>query len=235
MAYQRTTLATLRTRLQERYESVPFWSNSEALQGLNEALRKWNLYVGQWKTRATVATVANQVWYNMAPSTIVYPLRAEWQSFPLSVCDVDAMDAFRANWEAETSASGGTVPAQPQMLIPAGLNLFALWPADSVGSSNMVLDGIRSTPVLVADTDFVDLGEEELHALLGEALCILAFKEGGARWTACQRFHQEFLQAAASKNQRLKVSFIYRKYAGLDTARNARLNEAPQETGVVNG
>lgn len=234
MGYQATTLATLRTRLQERWENVPFWSATEARNALNEALRKWNLYVGQWKATKIVVTVANQVWYNLGPSTIVYPLRGEWQSFPLQVCSVEDMDYFRANWEAETSASGGDVPARPQQIIPAGLTLFALWPADAVGGSNMVLDGVHATPVLSADGDFVDLGEEEMHAILGEALVIAAFKEGGQRWAAVQHFHQDFLLAALSKNSRLKTSFLFRKLAGLDTARSARPMAVPRSE-VANG
>lgn len=233
MAYQRTTLATLRLRLQERWESVPFWSNGEALWALNEALRKWNLYTGQWKTILPLATVANQVWYTL-PSTLVLPFRAEWQSYPLTVSSLEDIDNFRSRWEGETTATGGIVPTRPKLIIPAGMSLIAIWPADSVGGSNMLLDGVRQTPTLAADTDFVDLGEEELHALLGEALCLAAFKEGGARFTACQRFHQEFLQAAAYKSGRLRASSVFRKMAGLDVARQQR-PRAAQQGAQVNG
>jgi hypothetical protein len=234
MGYQTTTLATLRLRLQERYESTPFWNNAEALHALNEALRKWNLYVGQWKTIATVPTTPNTVWYSMGASTIIYPLRAEWQSYPLATCDTESMDYFRPNWEAETTATSGA-PSRPTMLIPAGLNLFALWPADSAGGSNMVLDGVRSTPVLAADTDFLDAGEEEVHAIVGEALCIAAFKESGRRFATAQLYHQQFLRAALSKNGRLKTSFLFRKFAGLDVARRARELEIPTQVGAQNG
>src|SRR5258708_24106054 len=123
MGYQVTTLATLRLRLQERYEATPFWSNAEALHAINEALRKWNLYTGQWKITALLPTTANTVWYSTGASTIVYPLRAEFQSFPLMAAGVDSMDAFRPNWESQTTASS-RVPTRPTMLIPPGLNLL---------------------------------------------------------------------------------------------------------------
>ena len=439
MGYQRTTRATLRTRLKERWESVPFWTDAEANWAINESLRKWNLYVGQWKSTTTLLTVKNQVWYlignykfnqgltnywkmeegsgtgvridsidglpltpsvavtqvpgkhnfavqvpfggaltaaagvnwqtaysiglwftfptdgtgiaivaatggfaltltktsgsrlslgtpagsatgstpvtagsyyhvvltysgtgqysvylngalelsffdittpinggitfqaptasgsvtfdetlryNIALSqsqvstlynggagffidsiigTLIYPLRMEWQSYPMNACSIEDMDAFRMNWETETTASGGSVPTRPLLYIPAGLTLFAIWPADSVGGSNMVVDSVLETPILTNDSDFIDLGEEELHALIGEALSIAAFKEGGARFEACKRFHQEFIQAALGKNSRLKTSFKFKKYAGLDTAWSSKPLRVPQQVGENNG
>ena len=58
MPYQAVTLATLRTRLQNRYGNVAFWSNEEARLALNEALRYWNLFTGRWRTRIVLATTA---------------------------------------------------------------------------------------------------------------------------------------------------------------------------------
>lgn len=220
MPYQQVTLATLQQELKDKWESVPFWTDPEATTYLNEALRCWNLLTGMWKRRETIVTVANQVWYPLT-STMVYDLRAQFSDYPMEPSSVTDLDNGRPNWEGETTVTAG-VPTRPTIWAPAGLKLIAIWPADAVGGTTLVIDSVRQTPVLAAAGDFVDLGQAEHHALLGYALHIAAFKEGGVRFAATKTFYQQFIAAAGEQNTRLKASTFYRKAMGLDTGRFQR-------------
>ena len=55
MAYANVTLATLKTRLDDRLEISSFYTAAEKLLALNEAIRLWNLFTGTWRQRITHA------------------------------------------------------------------------------------------------------------------------------------------------------------------------------------
>lgn len=226
MPYQAVTLAQFRQQLKDKWESVPFWTDADALLAINESLRIWNLLTGYWKRKAPITTVANQVWYQVG-STLLYGLRGEWQGLPVTYNSVFDMDYGHPGWEKETTASGGNIPNRVVHVIPKGLTLFAIWPADAVGGNSLLVDSVRATPTLVNDTDYIDIGQEEFGALLGFALHIAAFKQGGLRWKSTQHYYQEFIVAALSKNERLKASIFYRKYLGLDTGKMSRVSRIP--------
>lgn len=228
MPYQAVTLAQLQQQLKDRWESVAFWTDAEATTYINDALRWWNLFTAQWKRRVVITTVANQVWYSV-PSTLIYDLRMDFTTTPMDVTSLTDLDNGRPGWEGETTATSG-VPTVPTFFAPAGLNLFAIWPADAVGDRQLVVDGVRATPVLSAAGDFLDLGQEELTAILGEALHTAAFKEGGGRWQNTQPLHQAFLLAAADRNERFKASTYFRRAMGLDSNRSQRPTRAPVGT-----
>lgn len=209
MPYQAVTLATLRTRLQHRYGASAFWSNEEARLALNEALRYWNLFTGRWRTRVTLATTAGTVWYSV-PSSLVVNAQMAFGESPMGFAALTGLDRARPNWEAETTATGGAVPTRPAVWSPAGWTRFAIWPADAVGGTTLVIDGVRATPTLVLDADFVDLGESEHHALIGYALHVLSFKRGGEFLRSTLPLYAHFLQALADQNDRLRATSFYR-------------------------
>lgn len=221
MPYQQVTLATLQQDLKDKWESVPFWTDAQATSYLNESLRCWNMLTGQWKRRETIVTVANQVWYALT-STMVYNMRVDFSNFPLEISSVQDLDNGRPNWEGERTNSGGSVPTRPTIWAPAGLKLLAIWPADAVGGTTLVIDSVRQTPVLAAAGDFVDLGQTEHGAILGYALHIATFKIGGARHEATKSFYRSFLAAAGDLNSRLRASTFYRKAMGQDVGRFQR-------------
>ena len=221
MPYQSVTLAQFRTELQEKLESVPFWQNSEANNAINESLRQWNMLTGQWKKSQTTPTVANQIWYTFS-SSFVYNMRVSFNGQSLDITSTGSLDNGRSSWEGETTASGSPVPTRPLHWAPSGLRRLAIWPADAVGANSLLLDGVCITPVLTADADFLDLAQSEHDAILGEALCLLTFKEGGSRFEAAKIFHQQFLLAASQVNERLSASAYFRKAMGLDLYRGEK-------------
>lgn len=232
MTYQQVTLAQLQVLLADRYENVPFWTTAEATSAINESLRLWNMLTGYWKKRETVSTVAGEHWIAVN-STLLYQLRMTWEDFPMELSSIGDLDNGRSGWEADTvggtRTDGEPLPNRPFVFAPAGLNLFAIWPADAT-AHQITVDSVRETPVLSAAGDYIDIGQEELHAILGYALHYLAFKEGGARFADTQDYYKQFIGAAAIKNAKLNASMFFRNAMGLDLNRKQRPMAVPLET-----
>lgn len=214
MPYQSVTRATLRQRLTERYEGVPFWTADSANRAINEGLRIWNLLTGTWKARTSVPCVPSDPWVPL-PGSITFGFRVDWQSRPLIPTTIASLDSGHPTWQGETIASGGGVPTRPILWAPAGLNLIAIWPAVTQPAV-LVVDGIITTPVLSADGDYVNLGEEDLSTLLDYALHVLSFREGGARFQATLPAYTRFLTAATERNGKLAEARFFRGALGID-------------------
>jgi hypothetical protein len=218
--YTTVTLADLKVGMAQQWDDSVFWTEEEARLAINEALRDWNLLVGRWHRRLTMSTGAGTVEYALA-STLLYGTRVTVGTVPLIPASLLELDLARPTWRSETTASGGDVPTTPIHWAPISLQRIAIWPATAgVGVNNLLVDGVSATPVLVEDADTVDLGEELHDPLLGYALHVAAFKEGGARWQATLPAFTAFLQLAAQENSLLKVSKAYRRFAGLDRRRD---------------
>jgi hypothetical protein len=220
MAYQHASLATLQTRLAEKYESVPYWTAAEATMAINEALRVWNALTGMWRTRISPVTSPRDPWHPLT-GNLTYQVRISYNNSPLPKASLFELDHYRPNWENETTTTGGDVPATPLCWAPAGLQLIAIWPADAVGGTTFTVDGVVSTPVLVNAGDFIDIGDEELSTLLGYALHYLSFKEV-AHFKATMPLYQAFIAAALLKNERLKRSNFFRGIEKFDWTRKTR-------------
>lgn len=230
MVYQQVSLATLRQELKDKVESVPYWTDTEALQAINETLRWWNLLTGMWKARQSIVTTAGTVWYTTTNS-FVYNMRVEFNSVPMEQSSIYNLDNGRTNWEGETTATSGA-PTTPRVWAPAGLKMLAIWPAHAAGGGTLTIDGVTTTPVLVNDTDTIDLGTAEHGPLLDYALATLAFKEGGLRFSAlAQQMQQNFYRAAAEQNSRLSASAYFRQLMGLDVMRGEKpMGLTPRES-----
>lgn len=226
MPYQQVTLATLQTRMVERWDSSVFWTNEEARLALNEALRLYNLFTGFWKKRVVIPTVPvapNGVGlYYLTDTQLSVNLRMTLNDLPMTLGAVEEYNLARPNWRAEQTDTGEDVPTRPMVYLPVGLRRFAIWPKDATGGNSLGVDGVTVTPVLVNGGDFVDLGQEEELALTSEALHIAAFKEGGVRWKATLPLHRHFLGACVDKNTRLATSSFFREFLGLDRQKDYR-------------
>lgn len=221
MPHQTVTLADLKVGMTQRWDGTPFWTPEEARRAINEALRDWNFLVGRWHTRVALNLVANQVTYVLT-TALVFGARVKVVGVgPLHVTSTFELDHARSQWRLETTASGGDVPTVPVHWAPQGLLAISLWPASATSATNgLLIDGVATTPVLVDEGQFVDLGEELHDPLLDYALHVAAFKEGGPRWAATREFFTTFLTLAAEENKLLKASRAYRTFAGLDRRRD---------------
>ena len=197
------------------------WRDTELNFLIQESLRFYNLLTAYWKTRATLVTVANQVWYS-TPGTITSNMRISFNGFPMRAESMYAMDFARSGWESETTASGGDVPTRPRYFVIGGLAKLAIWPADAAGGNSLVLDGIAVTPLLTADASFIDVGQEDMNHLLDLCQHLAAFKEGGEEFKSSMTSFKSFLEGAGARNAILLRCATYRKWLGLDTGRRSR-------------
>lgn len=214
MAYASTTRATLRARLQDRYTGDPFWSAAEANDALNEALRQFNLYTGYWRGTATANTTIN-VPFVTVPGTLTYRTRVTRPGLALTRKSI--VEAYRTmrNWRTQTTASGSPVPTTIRVWIPIGLSTIAIWPTDAIGGTTLTFEAVKLTPILAADGDFLDVGDEEVKLVLDEALYILSFKRPSILESMKPK-HQSFLEGCLERNDQLRASSYYRRLLGLD-------------------
>lgn len=214
MSYTATTLATLRARLQDRYTGDPFWSATEANDALNEALRYFNLFTGYWRGTTTANTTAN-VPFVAVPATMTYRTRVYVAGRVLTRTSLIGLYRTRRDWRTQTTTSGSPVPTTPREWAPVGLTSLAIWPADAAGGLTLSIDAVKLTPILTADGQFVDIGEEELRLVLAEALWILTFKRPSLM-EGLKDLHQTFLLGCLERNDQLRASSYFREALGLD-------------------
>lgn len=204
--------------LKQRWEGVPFWTDVEAQNAINEALLFWNLCTGFWKRTETMLTAAGNFEYGL-PGSIVFGTRVTYDGAPLAPSSIAEMDWGHPGWRAQTTTDGGNVPNAVQIWLPLSIDLIAVWPQPPAGHT-LSIDGISTTPQLLNPSDTVDIGKEALNAILGYALHVAAFKEGGERFNATMGYFTEFLKEAATENDQLVASQMFREFVGLDERRS---------------
>lgn len=226
MPYSIVTLATLRARLQDRFTGDPFWSNTEANDAINDALRYFNLFTGYWRGTATANTVANDPFLTV-PATLTYRTRITRSGQVLTRKSIVELYRSRRNWRTQTTASGGDVPTTVQEWAPIGLGSIALWPAHAAGGLTLTVEAVKLTPVLTADGQNLDAGNEEINLILAESLWILAFKRPSILEQMKPK-HQTFLAGCLERNDQLRASSYFRRQLGLDQQQGLEPTKAKQ-------
>lgn len=223
MAYSRVTLTTLQARLAERYEAVPFWTADEATRAINEALRVWNAITGFWKAQVTATGIKYDPFVALAGS-MVWQCRVAYGTTPLvGPVSLRELNLMYPQWRSERTDSGGDVPTAPEIWCKVSMTQFVVWPAlGETEADAFTIDGVRSTPVLAAGGDFIDIGDEEHNVLLGYALHALSLKLGGKILHDTRAQYMAFLAAGAQRNDMLAASNWYRQTMGLDHQRSLR-------------
>lgn len=234
MAYASVTRATLRARLQDRYTGDPFWTDTDANDLLNETLRLFNMYTGYWRGTATALTTAGSPFVTV-PAALTSQTRIEVAGDPLTRKSILGLYRTRRNWRTQTTLSGAPVPATIREWAPVGLRTIAIWPHTAAGGDTITFNGVKITPVLTADGSFLDVGEEELTLILGEALYGLAFKRPSLL-EQLKPGHDQFLQGMLERNDQLRASSYYREALGLPEEQRAvyprRRNDRDQDDGT---
>lgn len=220
MPYLQVTRAELRSQLQTRFDGVPFWSTDDANDAINETLRWWNAFTGVWRTTQTIVAPPASEDHLVALNGYLIGrtrIRVDGQARPLIPISIFNLARIRPNWMYEYTDTLG-LPTTIQWFAPVGLYVIRVWPGNRANAT-LIVDGMAATPILTSDTQYVQLGEEDLDALLDEALHISAFKHGGDLFLSTIPLHQNFLRTAAERNSRLLVSRAFKMYAGLDRQR----------------
>ncbi len=232
MPFATTSLTALLARLAQRTESAVFWTPDSATRAINEAIRLFNLITGLSRTTATVSTIPDTPYL-----AVISPAPAHWLKITrvripspareLNPISLAGLDLTFPGWEAHTTLTAPSGLTAPRYWAPAGMGRLAVYPADTTvvaggnGPRTLAVDGIISANVLVSAGDFLDMGDEELTALLGYALHVLSFSKGAAALQATRPFYLAFLKAAADRNAVFAASSFYRKVIGQDWTRLA--------------
>lgn len=235
MPFTRYTLLQLRTQLAYRWDSSPYWTQQDADRAINESLLLWNALTGYWRQRITITIPANDP-YATVPGTMVQHTAVSIANYPLSKASIFGLSMARSNWRRETVATTG-LPTVSQVWAPIALNAFVIWPATIVDTT-VTVDGVRQTPVLVADGDFLDADDTVVNALLGYALHAAAVKAPGLTLLEQTKdYLTDFLSQAVERNAALRATDWYKRIqrASRQYQQQPLKIAAPDETGGPGG
>jgi hypothetical protein len=234
MAWAHETLASLRLALDSRVEESQFWTEEEARLALNEALECWNLLTGYWSQTVTVQVGPGTPIVGL-PASILFRTRVTHAALPLAPSSLPDLFRGRPGWWNETTDAGGDTPTVPKVWAPVSLTMLAIWPQPAT-IQTLTVTGVAATPILLEDSDPVDLEDGVVDAITGYAQHALTFKEGWTRFASTQSLMKDFLDMAGEENAQLNASAAYRQYLGNDRRRGLRPTlDAPERLGGVVG
>ncbi len=219
--YQRYTLGQLKTLAADRVGNINFWYPNDEMQwAINEAISVWQAMTGYWTTSFPLSLVAGQSFYDL-PKQITSVRRVLYSGTPLTQMSTPELDLAFGSWEG----TAGT----PQFWAPEGISLLAIYP---VAAGTVVIEGTSDAPWLNNDADFIDIGDDELNAVLEYVHHYLTFKEGGQEFQASMDSLKSFMEQATARNGRLRATVFYRKFQGLDRESEQRRVETPTPPGA---
>jgi hypothetical protein len=124
-------------------------------------------------------------------------VQAQIANVPKPINALYEQDAYDGNWQNLTGTPGEC--------FLAGLNVigFSRVPSGAFGVS---LDVLRNAPIPATDAAFLEVGREELEAIVQYAQHLASFKMGGEEFEATVPHYQRFMGLAALRNARLNAA-----------------------------
>lgn len=223
MAYTKVTYAELKAAGANRLGNVAFYTEDEIGTYLNEALRVWNLITWQWHGSVLVPTVINQTYYDISAS-VLKVMRVALNNVPLDLTSLQSLDLGQPGWQGDTAGT-------PRRWFPVALTQIGIYPTDATGGNSLLVEGVLAAPTLVADTDYLNLGQWQVQALLDYVHHLAAFKQGGEEFKASLATFKNFVKAAAVQNSKFAETALYRRYMGMDFDEQARPVYRPEVKG----
>ena len=193
------TLTNLQDRIYSRLDNnTTLYTSAEVTSAINEQLRIVNLATGYIQTTGSVATVSNQVWYTV-PAGIIVPMRMKWNNVFIERCSLNNLGEYSVRWLTETTANKGIGVSKWAL---AGLQMFAIYPADSVAGNTIVITGIAEPTILANGTDVLPMPNEYSEVIEDLAVVALILKEGG-------RIFADAMQIYKRAQSKLKLLSIW--------------------------
>ena len=127
-------------------------------------------------------------------------IQAEIAGVPLIVNSLADLDAFDQDWQ-----NGSSTPTD---IAIAGLNLIVPYPKPD-GIYALTFDVVRNAPVPAADGDYLQVGREELEAILGYAEHLAMFKVGGPEFAGTSHYWDNMLRIATAHSERMSAASRY--------------------------
>ena len=197
----------MRARIQDRLIST-FWTNAEVNDAIDNSLRVWNALTGYFKQSTAKTISGDTIFYDLEANLANHLslLRIELAGTHLDLLPIEEKDNAEEDWQ--DNASGTTVDA-----MPLGLNLVALDPAPS-GSTSYTIVSVRSAELPSGDSANIQIGEEDMAAIVDFATFELSIKEGGQEMADNMKLLENFLLHASKYNSKLNTSSAYRNLLG---------------------
>jgi hypothetical protein len=149
----------------------------------------------------------------------------EIQGVPVIPSAIFDADVYDPGWQNNAGS--------PAAILICAQNLVAASPVPD-GIYSITVDVLRNAVVPASDTDFIQVGREDLDAILGYAEHLATFKLGGAEFTVTLPLLDSFLKRAAAYNYRISElnEFVLNSLQSLPTAQPASipLAVAPEES-----
>jgi hypothetical protein len=112
-----------------------------------------------------------------------------------------SLDAFNPNWINENGP--------PTDVALASWNMLAVSPYPDTNNHSVRLDVIQNAPVPVLLTDQIQIGREELDALLDYAQHLSMFKLGGQEFLSTTPLFENMFRVAGIYNERLRANISF--------------------------
>jgi hypothetical protein len=127
-------------------------------------------------------------------------IQGEYNSTPLVIDSLQSLDAQDPAWENTTGV--------PSILAVEGDNLLVVSPIPN-GVYTISLDVVKNAAIPVNDAAQLQLGREELDAILGYAEHLAMFKVAGDEWESTNTMWENMVKVAMAYNERLGASTRY--------------------------
>lgn len=132
-----------------------------------------------------------------------FALEAELNGRLTNLSSVYDLDSYRSEWQNEAAA-------EPDAIAFMGYNLFSVAPKPDAGPNSVLFDAIVQAPIPTDDADHIQLGKDELDAVIDYAHHIGSFKQGGDEFMSTMALYQGAQGFAAELNGRLKAAITAR-------------------------
>ena len=227
MAYARTTLTVLRARLLERVGGQgEFWVTAELDYAINEALAVWQMLTGDFVTSESILIEGDLPAQDLT-ATSLWPFRVKLESTILTPTTPKDVDQGRYGWRNEASGTA-------EFWLTRGGRTILLVPVDGTGGT-LSIEEYDGSEQLTAAGDYVQLGDEDINAILDYAQSYLAFKEGPGEGTdLADGIAQMFVNAGKRRASWLARENPFRRYQGTNQ-QAGESSEPVAKPGVKNG
>lgn len=132
-------------------------------------------------------------------------LAARINDVPVVVTSVTAGDFYDANWQGDTAGT-------PTKLYYAGLNMVGLGPTPSSTAHSVTASVVRNMVLPALDADFIQVGRDDISAILDESQHLAVFKCGGAEFAQTFPLHGNFLRRCAMHNSKLSALALFLEF-----------------------
>ena len=132
-------------------------------------------------------------------------LGARINDVPVVITPLTEADFYVANWQ-------GLTPGTPTDLYYAGLNLVALSPQPTTTAFAVTANVVRNMVLPSVDADFLQIGRDDVGAILDESFHLAMFKSGGAEFALTFPSHGNFLRRCALYNSKLSALSQYLEF-----------------------